>query len=167
MLRSNILFEVIKRFENNFKNFKVISFLADEKGNGTGLIKTSDGEECDFKVNMRNDLIITFFDDMSEDAFCLRERMKTDSCFETVSKKDLKIIGYLPEDGYNSWLFQYKNSYVLCYDDGNGWYSFGREIHDISKLYIDRDITGYGKYNTEEELKECLRINNIFNDKNP
>ena len=84
----------------------------------------------------------------------LRKIMEQDDMLETVSKNDLKIIGYCPEKGYTSWVFKYKDAYVLLHDAGNGHYEFMEELGDISKLHIDTDYRSYGKYNYLEELSE-------------
>lgn len=76
-------------------------------------------------------------------------------------KNDLTIIGYCPEVSYFSWLFRYKNTYVLLIDMGNGYYSFEREVSDeeLKRLVIDYNYIKYGKYNTDEELGQLQETN--------
>lgn len=78
------------------------------------------------------------------------------TCISKELKNDLTLIGHCPEVSYFSWLFRYKNTYVLLIDMGNGYYSFDREIHDedLKRLVVDYDYLKYGKYNTAEELKQ-------------
>lgn len=90
---------------------------------------------------------------MGNEAEELKKIMEQDDTFETVSKEDLKVVGYCPDRGYTSWVFKYKDTYVLLHDAGNGHYDFMEEIDDIAHLDIDRNYLRYGKYNSLDELK--------------
>lgn len=82
---------------------------------------------------------------MSNEALELKEIMEYDPRFETIATGDLVCIGHCPEISYFTWLFEYKDIYILMTDQGNGYYAFDREIDDISNLVIDYDVAGYGK----------------------
>lgn len=115
-------------------------------------------EATDFVIELfYEEIAIRYFKAYSRrviEAEELRKIMEQDDMLETVSKNDLKIIGYCPEKGYTSWVFKYKDAYVLLHDAGNGHYEFMEELGDISKLHIDTDYRSYGKYNYLEELSE-------------
>ena len=43
MVRTNALYLCLRELEKMYKDFKLDAFLADEKGNGYGVVKISDG----------------------------------------------------------------------------------------------------------------------------
>lgn len=91
----------------------------------------------------------------------LKRLMDQDDTLGIISKDNLKVIGHCPEKGYTSWIFKYKNTYVLFHDAGNGHYSFMETLDNIYDLNIDRNYLAYGKYN---DLKELDELNNTNTD---
>lgn len=84
---------------------------------------------------------------MSLESSQLSEILKTDPRLDSIIAKDIRIIGYCPNEGYTSWLFQYKQAYVILFDEGNGYYSFDREVDNIGELVVDKNIEKYNKHN--------------------
>lgn len=82
---------------------------------------------------------------MSSEALELKTIMEYDSRLETISGDNLVCIGYCPNVSYFSWLFEFKNVYVLLTDMGNGYYTFDQEVDDISGLAVDCYVEGQGK----------------------
>ncbi|MDU7685979.1 MAG: hypothetical protein E7K14_01490 [Bacillota bacterium] len=103
---------------------------------------------------------------MKPDAEELKVLMKDKyTWFDDAMKENLTIVGYCPEVSYCSWLFKYKDAYVLLYDMGNGYYSFNREVGrmELETLMIDHDYLKYGKFNTQEELRQlCEKSGYLF-----
>lgn len=83
-------------------------------------------------------------ENMSPEAIELKESLKEYDRLESI---DITIVGHCPDEGYLTYLFNYKGRYILFFDRGNGYYTFMREVPDISLLVIDTDLKAYNKHN--------------------
>lgn len=73
---------------------------------------------------------------LNEEMCELKAFLEKDDTLEEVDPTDLKCLGHSPEHGYFAWMFKYKHTYVVLYDESNGHYSFGGQIDDITKIFL-------------------------------
>lgn len=90
----------------------------------------------DYEEDWENKYNLLSSTELNEEAKELRDILEKDDTMPGVSFDNLKCLGHSPEHGYFAWMFKYKHTYVVLYDESNGHYSFGGQIDDITKIFL-------------------------------
>lgn len=92
---------------------------------------------------------------MDKEILELKNILENDDLMLSISPEDIKCLGHFMCRGYWSWLFQYKGKYASLFDEGNGHYSFDKQVEHVEtgKQYcvmIEVDNDGTFSYEDKE-----------------
>lgn len=141
LINHEVIEFIASSMEKGYENYSVFKYYLNDKSCSYSEENLIILEYCDDGIYKFVSLLdynsFLFLDlDMSKDATELRELIYCDDTLDNLKPDTLKCLGHYA-NAYRLWLFQYKNSYVLLGDLGNGHYSFYKEVKDLSDAPVD------------------------------
>ncbi|RHB42310.1 hypothetical protein DW886_17520 [Enterocloster aldenensis] len=141
LIKNEVIKFIASSTEKGYENYSVFEYYLNDKscslsGENLIILEYCDDGTYKFVSELEYNKFLWLDLDMSNDATELRKLIYRDETLDTLEPGTLKCLGHYA-NAYRLWLFQYKNTYVLLGDLGNGHYSFYKEVKDLSEAPVD------------------------------
>lgn len=141
LIKNEVIQFIASSTEKGYENYSVFEYYLNDKSCSLSeenliILKYCDDGTYQFVSELEYNKFLWLDLDMSKDATELRERIYFDQTLDNLKPGTLNCIGHYAK-AYRLWLFQYKSTYVLLGDLGNGHYSFYKEVKDLSEAPVD------------------------------